>query len=1248
MSETIKAPAATAPRFDVVRSPFTPGISLVEASAGTGKTFNIAMSVVRLLLERDAHGTPLVQGIGNILVVTFTVAATDELVTRIRDMLRLAHEVYAGAMVDSSNVVVQRLRELADADPAFARQRIAQAMREVDTLAVFTIHGFCKRVLDEFALESGTAFGATLLDDDHTLLVSAMQDWWRRRFYADAPLAAYAVAKKWTPDTFKEVYRTWRRFPDVALVPSPVFETARTVVTAALATFSATWDARAFRDAVATLIWNSKTPCGNPESLEALIAQAEAAVQGDLGAAEVVAASCCVEALTKAATNRGTEQKARRAAIADWPIAQAASALAEAMTQFLHAVRADCLQQVKRIVDAEKRRHSALGFDDLLEQLSRVLSAQGPDGWLARAIRQQFQAALIDEFQDTDQHQFRIFDTAFAGQPLFVIGDPKQAIYAFRGADVHAYLEAARKAEQAFTLDVNHRSATPMVEAVNQLFTNRPNPFVDHAIAFHEATAKDHKAPTGYKLEGHHALHWLFVPPGESRGKRGFESTGTAQQMLFAACVAHIRQQREARCPSREIAVLVRTTSEGIAMARTLREARIPAVVSGLGNVLRSVEMDELQLVLEAVANPRQQARVRAALATPLWGASHDELVRLAQPEHEEQWQGVLNELDALRDLWISRGVLQMLQRLFALRQVSTRFMSFVDGDRRMTNLRHAVELLHAAASADELNIDGVLRWMTLARHDEDREREVAELRLETDADAVQVMTIHKSKGLQFDIVYCPTLWRAFPVGGDEPVLVHEDGGVVLDLGSEARPQRLLRAEVERLAEDSRLVYVALTRARFRTYVGWGPIDAKDRKSACSALSFLLYDQPGHDTLPVEEQPALVATWFKADPDQWQGVLERLVARYPQHMHLQRLESALIVPSPAAAVPAEVPRFAARTLPTDIPVATRLDTFRIASFTALTAGTHGGVSGGGEPDVARDVDDERAASLVSPLGAAASVRDLPRSDFRTFPAGRREGSLLHTLFEHSHFDDSDVVLRERVTQRLTRAQIAVDETDPRIDATVRMMQAVYDAPLRPWPVTLRQVPSARAKHEWQFLLPFASPSRPVSRYALASCFEAHGGADGARYADQLRRLSVGRVHGFLTGFVDLVFQHQEQWFVVDWKSNQLGASAEAYGHEALRPVMEASHYTLQYHLYLVALHRYLTTRLPGYDYDRHVGGAGYAFLRGFGPESATTGQGWFTDRPSRALIESLSALMDRAAQESAEGVVIGARATEVA
>jgi exodeoxyribonuclease V beta subunit len=1215
----------TRPHFAVDESPFVSGTMLVEASAGTGKTFSIAMSVIRLLLERHPDGTPLVDGVGNILVVTFTTAATDELITRIRTLLRQAEALYAGrpsGLHKDTEKVLQSVTARHDAP--WVQARITRALAEVDTLAVYTIHSFCKRILDEFALESGTAFGALLLENEGELQQQALQHWWRARFYTDDTLAAFAVASRWSPDAFASAYGVWRRFTSVRVSPDLSLADALAQWRQAIATFAAAYDETAFRQYVGAMDWNSKSPCLAGEALENTVRIIALALAGNLGAARTLGASLGVNNLRSHATKKSGRQKEQAAALDAWPVAQQAEVVGAAVTRVEQAMRVDCFRHVDAWMLEEKRRRNRLGFDDLLASLHRVLVAQGPDGLLARAIRQQFHAALIDEFQDTDRFQFEIFSTAFRGRPLFLIGDPKQAIYAFRGADVHAYLGAVRTADPQYTLATNYRSTGEMVQAVNAVFQRRGQAFVEEDIAFEAASATP-KAGAPATLRGTHALHWMLVPPEEKAGKRKITSLSTARALLFAATVRHIATQVGDGWKPCDIAVLVRSRYEGVEIADLLRAHGIPAVVSGLGNVMQSEELLELQVVLEAIAMPRREAGVRAAIATHLWGGDAHEVLQLSQAGSEAQWDTLLAQFVGLREWWLTHGFLQVVQELLRRRQVTERFLSFSDGERRLTNLRHVIELLHAVASDRALNIEGVLRWIRTNRMNSTEELDVRELRLETDADAVRVHTIHKSKGLQFELVYCPTLFAGRPVDAKGPLLVHEHGDVVFDHHEPVSPSRLQQAEVERLAEDCRLAYVALTRARYRTYVGWGAVGATNgapQGAAYSALAYLLADLPALDATPVAERASLVAQHFLADCDRYDAVVRSLVAESDDRMAVEVVDSTLIdvVVRGSAAPP--VPSFAARTLPAEPPLRTRFDTYVISSFTHLTAGSHAAPA-----DVSRDVDDVRVPHV--------RVDELPPSDFRTFPAGRRAGTVLHALFEGSRVDDTLDVLRTRAAVQLTRNQLVPDEEDPRVDATARMIRAVFETPMAPWPVTLANVSPERVRHEWQFLLPFASADTAAVRQSMARCFEQFGGVEGARYATRLRTLGTGRVHGFLTGFVDLVFEHRGQWYVVDWKSNQLGADFAAYERGALQSVMDASHYTLQAHLYLVALHRYLRVRLPGYDYDRHIGGAAYAFLRGFANGPSDTGLGWYTDRPSRALIEALSAVMDGAPQGAA-------------
>jgi exodeoxyribonuclease V beta subunit len=1242
--------------FRAERSPFLPGIALIEASAGTGKTFNIAKSMVRLLLERRSDGAWMVDGLANILVVTFTKAATNELVTRIRQELRLAERVFSVPdTVDTAHPSVQILRAMAAGREEDAAMRLREAVATLDALAVFTIHGFCKRVLDEYALESGTPFEADLLEDEQDLERQALQDWWRRRVYDDRVLAALVVSAGWSPDRFHSDYRLARRVSEVRLDPDEAANTVRTLLLEQTTVFMRAWQALGAAGAEQWLgnkPFNTSSALVTPEGRRALFVQVDEAVR-ESGVTQQPTVSLLAlvrrfstEALSKDFNKRS---KAGKAAVTDWaaqPLAQAADGVLACAARMEQVMRADCVHFVRRWIDAEKARRAALGFDDLLQRLAGALERQGPEGLLARAVRSQFQAALIDEFQDTDTHQFAIFRTALHGCPLFLIGDPKQAIYGFRGADVEAYHKAASTAERQFTLERNFRSTPRMVDAVNALFARRLQPFADDGIVYHGAQAATHAAEPAGLPGGPHALHWLFVPPATGRGDAPtFNGAVQARRLLFAACARHIVRNIEDGWMPGRLAVLVRSASEGLEMAAMLRHARVPVVVSGLGDVMQSEEAAELLLVLEGIAAPRQLARLRAALGTTLWGLSHADLLRLAAPEAESAWTAITDSVDALRERWTTSGPLPMLQQWYAERGVAERLLSEPDGERRLTNLRHLEELLHAAVVSEHLNVEGTLRWLRtqMAEAEERGERPgnrpITELRLESDADAVQIVTVHKSKGLEYDIVYCPTLWSAYPVQPDAPVLVHEPDGVVFDHGSAQRAARQLPADRERLAEESRLLYVALTRARFRTVVGWGPITHRKRGhvAAQSALSWLLFDAAvgGVPDTGAVSAP-LMADALAANPQTWQTHLEAVVAAHRGLMAMETADSTLVPPlslATSGALPAPV----VRTLPDEPTPARRFDTYRIASFTSLSRPLAGATA-------VRDVDDpnEDAGMAPSEEGPVLSLRDLPREDFRAFPAGREAGIVLHALFEHSAFDATPSVLRPVVVQHLQEAGLlqGPPESDRRVTAVVDMMQRTLGTPipLDGWGLpsfALREVRGNRARHEWQFLLPMGAQDAVVTREGLAAAFAQHGVGLVSAYAEALRALGPTHLHGYLTGFVDLLFEHDGRWWVVDWKSNQLGTTPAAYAHGALAAVMVDHHYMLQYHLYLTAAYRFLRHRVPDFDYDRHMGGAAYAFLRGFGSFNPIPSQGWFVDRPPRALIEALSAAFGEQAPSQA-------------
>lgn len=1060
--------------FDALTVPLDQGVTMVEASAGTGKTFAITRLVLRLLLERR------VDDISRILVVTFTEKATQELVTRIRGVLRLAEQVWSDTPPER-RADTDDLFALRDAHGDDGREVIQRALASLDDLAVSTIHGFCQRILSESALESRIPFRTTFIEDESEPFGRAARDWARRRLIHNSADARIAVEgkmdlAKWV----KDVVAPYRR-------------------------------------------------------------QRNARIEYDR----------------------------------------------DARAQFLVA---DFVQAVDRSFESEKERRHLLGFDDLLEKLSRVLRAEGPQGALANRIRARFSAALIDEFQDTDQTQFPIFTNAFEGCPLFLIGDPKQSIYRFRGADIHAYLDAARRAERKYTLLANYRSTAAYVKAVEALFTRARDPFLvsEDEIDFPRVKAAlDPRLPGKLASDGGAAMEWWWIDPSLVDGAK---SISKEKALLYAVreVTNEIVRLGIDGLPYGSIAVLVRTNKQALQFKSALDRARVPSVIAGDADVLASEEADELVRLAVAIAAPHESFAVRSAMATRLWGCDAPEIAATLRPDGERDWAKLTDRLVEAREAWRTRGIGVAIGELLAERRSAERLLSLPDGERRLTNVRHVMELFHDAWAADGIAPEGFGAWVA-------RERVVPntpgrrELRLETDSEAVQILTIHKAKGLQFDVVFAPTLWGASreqkgPLGVDY-ALAREDGGAVLDLGTPQRAERREAQDREDDAEELRLAYVALTRAVHRCYVVWGVIGTRESSSVHSPLGHLMRTESGEVEREALRALVVAAGGTMAVRDVTRGVPWRVAN-----------------PTGSMAAIAE---------PQALQLAPRqLDTWRLASFTGLVTDAHS--------EESRDVADPL---LVPPLAGEREAA----SGFRAFPAGRQGGIALHDVFESLDFRRAgEGRTREMVQRTLERHGLVAStpEGAQRVDDVMQMLQAVSTAPVPGASFALADVPVRDSLREWRFHVSVQSAS--VRR--MADVLAMHGSAHAREYAPVLRMLRDSALGGYLSGVVDIAFEHQGRWWLMDWKSNDLGEGDESYHPEALSKAMMQAHYTLQYHLYLLALHRHLQLRHPGYDPARDWGGVAYVFLRGV---DGVSDRGWFRDAPTPELLEALDAALGR-------------------
>ncbi|MFM8443911.1 MAG: exodeoxyribonuclease V subunit beta [Methylococcus sp.] len=1233
--------SGTAEQLDLLRFPLS-GSRLIEASAGSGKTFTIALLYVRLVLGhgREEQANPALAP-PEILVVTFTEAATQELRDRIRARLSETAEMF---LADPDTVTERSPGEdlLHDLRAEYPPEQWAAKARQLqwaaewmDEAAVSTIHSWCHRMLREHAFDSGSLFTQTLETDQSELLAEAVRDYWRT-FFVPLPRETAATLGAWwpTPEALQQKLKPLLEHPDLldaAEEPKETVAIRAREKAARLAALKAPWavwlpELRQLLDAAVA----EKRVDGR--KLQARYYQPWLDALGAWAAEDGAETPNLSDKGWERLTPDGLRDAWKQGEPPDHPALTALVSLRNALDA-LPSAHNDILRHAARWVTTrfagEQRRRAQMGFNDLLTRLRDAL--RGPNGErLAALIRRQFPVALIDEFQDTDPVQYSIFDAVYRvvenapETALILIGDPKQAIYAFRGADIFTYLQARQAtAGRHYTLKRNHRSTQAMVAASNRCF-EAAEAREEGAGAFLFRTASGNPVPfvsavaRGRKdlleIEGGvpPALTVWYLPPGDDGKALGSEAYRQAIAESCASEMARLLKLGQSGqagfsgdgdwrpLRSADLAVLVNSRTEADAIRRALARRGVRSVyLSDRESVFQSPQAAELRYWLEACAEPDDPYRLRAALATATLGLDWDALDTLNRDE--AVWEGRVMQFRAYWEAWRRQGVLPMLRRLLTDFGVPVRCLGAEaanhprNGERVLTDLLHLAEILQAASAT----LDGE---QALIRHLAEQIRDSAngmdpgdrQLRLESDADLVQVVTIHKSKGLEYPLVFLPFASWVRPVKPDElPLKWHDDDGR-LRVDLEVSPEALARADRERLGEDLRKLYVALTRARHAVWLGVGVIKEFER----GALGYLM--NGGEPVAASALAPALTA-WLDGCPS----------------CHIQPAPvpgEDRVRPGPeAAAGPA---RASARVL---------REYWWVASFSALKKVDEAVPPAFDTPHeetfqeslMSSDID-TGAGSVERQTGVPAGIS---AGRLHGFPRGPSAGTFLHDLLEWAAAQGfAEILARpERLRDQIAR------RCQPRgwshwIDPLAEWLGHFLAMPLRLPPMngmgeatlTLGALSTYLAEMEFWLAIHATDVAVIDARVTAATL-------DG----DARPALEARRLNGLLKGFIDLVIEHDGRYYVLDYKSNWLGESDAAYTPEAMRRVILEERYEVQYVLYLLALHRQLRARLPDYQYDRHVGGAIYIFLRG----TEAPGQGLHVERPPAALIEGLDALI---------------------
>lgn len=1171
--------------FDAATCPLA-GVNLIEAAAGTGKTHALAGLYLRFLVERKLS-------VRQLLVITYTNAATAELRKRIRETIIVARDafIHGSAKNDLTAQLLKRFSESGE------RKRIVReldlALAGYDETAIFTIHGFCRRLLTDHAFAGKMAFEAELVENQQALEREFVADFWRRHFYGSPPvIVAHALVRKVDPESLRALLRLTAHGPQLNIIPDfgPLdaedLQREQDELRETFLQFCALWRrdrdplARALADpALSAVVYGRK--------VDALVRDTDALACADdlpwplppflekLGASYL----------------RGKTRKNRKTPehplfdLAE-TVRRQARKLSDRLDAYLGRVKKEFLETAAREFPRLKQKQNLLYFDDLLLRAYEVLHDAGSEK-LAGILRGQFPAVLVDEFQDTDPLQFAILQSVFADRgnreaALFYIGDPKQAIYSFRGADIYAYLRAAKSVDRAFTLTTNWRSEAPLLEAVNILFEKPERPFIYEQISYRriEPAAKAQIEPLTIEGASGAGLEWWFVPGKEDGSAL---EIGAARLLINRAVVAEIarllalgraKKAMIGAAPLDEshIAILVRKNAEAMAFKKLLSQAGIPSVIYSSESVFTADEVQDFRLLMLGMIHCEEEGHLLSALATPFFGLrAGDIALCLEDEERLEDWR---IRFRRYAGLWQSKGILTLFFALLEEEGARRRIAALPGGERRLTNYGHLAGLLFQAQAQGNLRPSDVLGWLERMSAAPDNEKEDQQLRLETDRRCVRIVTIHKSKGLEYPVCFCPFAWETGPERRDGlPLAFHDeknDWRITVDLGSEELDRHRTLYERDVLAENCRLLYVALTRAKNRCYFVWGNI----RNASAGAVSHLFYPKGGAGEATDEEMPAAMRSFAERS----RGAIRATRVENVEEIEKWTTEK-------------ETGQILYR------PFAGKIDSrWKIASYTFLTRAA--------QDDAEWDEqtpDFRRSDALPEPPEATGIL---------SFPPGATSGILLHEILEKIDFSR---VADERTTFVVTDTLEKFGYPLQWQAGICRMLRNLVQTKLPAGngeEFDLSRLAPEHCLRELEFYFPLKN----LSPAKLLSVLE-------SRSADERRTLHFPPVQGFLKGFIDLVFEYEGRFYLADWKSNDLGGRPENYEPEGLRREMMKAFYDAQYLIYTVALDAYLEKRKPNYIYDRDFGGVFYFFLRGLAAPPRKGGV--FYDRPDGAFIARL-------------------------
>lgn len=1142
------------------------GRLLIEASAGTGKTYTITTLYLRLLLGLDGwQEKPLKPE--EILVVTFTDAATEELRGRIRERIIDAIAVFTEQQEDDFLNTLKA--EVVNLDKAV--EQLTLAARQMDQAAIFTIHSFCQRMLKNYAFESGELFTTELISNEEALIRQAVLDFWRSNIYPLSLELTNKVLECWqSPDNLIGEIKRFLANTEMKVLPDlsevDLIDNYKQYLDK-VKTFKQAWKQgkglllEEIKQAKINRRVYTKTRVPTwAQKIDSYVLSDEVSINKNI-------AKALTYFSTKAIQSNLIEDNI------DFtnPLAAIIDDLLSSPPAIYNILLSKALNEVRLRLRNSKQQKQLRSFNDLISGMDNALADSASGLLLATAIRQKFPFAMIDEFQDTDPQQYRIFSTIYPKSDsgtLVMIGDPKQAIYAFRGADIFTYIKARQEADAIYTLATNWRSTAAMVDAVNQLFSQSLTPFIyDNDIQFNQVTAGNPNVKQLIEPDKESkALTLWFSDTAETLSKTDYLNTyAAATAAEIDRLLTEPVKLGNKVLSSQDMVILVRDRYEAESVRQALSSYnRASVYISNQDSVFSSTEASELALLLNAIEQPTNEINLKSALAISLLQLKLDEL-----DYDEHRWEEIQVEFSQYKEIWLKQGVLPMLMQLLHQRQLATAILSLPMGERRLTNLLHLAELLQKMSMQLE-GITSLLRWFNQQLKEPSDSNDEQILRLESERNLIRIITIHKSKGLEYPIVFIPFIC-AFREA--KTAFYHQaDGTAVLNLSKEH--DAIMLADKERLAEDIRLLYVAITRATTACYMG-----IADLRKGKKEESVLKNSSIGHLILQ-HKQPLAEA------------------------LQILKNKSNNIKVEPPPLFGAQVDMFNTGETANLTLVARKFSgyidhSWHVSSYSGLTRHKH---------SISLEV-----LGLDMEVVSEVKTQVKPSVDemsIFTFPKGAVAGTFLHSIFELKHKGELKIDAGQKLSDSLVLSGYELDW----LPVIENLIDRVEHCDLDGQGLKLADVALADCLVEMEFMLEVkkldaSSLEKLIRQYDPVS--------------KNAPKLEFNTFKGMLKGFIDLLFRHEGRYYVLDYKSNYLGDRVESYNQQAMTATMCEHRYDVQYLIYSLAVHRLLRQRIPEYSYQKHFGGVYYLFLRGIGKNNS---YGVFNYRPPIELINQLDQL----------------------